>query len=150
MKPIGRCRAGGWAEKNNKKKLYKSRLVCHSITLPCKSARRLKWNLRAAITWLPPAPVFSRRLLDISLTSFRHPRKKKKRKWKKKPRVEKVSKAFWNVAPQRSQLQMILEINSALKKGKAYRAMGGGTFLSVGPTPSTSHSAERCASVEHF
>lgn len=30
--------------------------------------------------------------------------------------MEKVSKAFWNVAPLRSQLQMILEINSALKK----------------------------------
>lgn len=66
-----------------KKKQFESRLVCHSITLPWECAwagggvRRLKWNLRAAITWLRPAPVFSRRLLDISLTSSRHPGKKK-------------------------------------------------------------------------
>lgn len=119
------------------KKLFESRLVCHSITLPWESAwagggvTGLKWNLRAAITWLRPAPVFSRRLLDISLTSSRHPGKKKP------PPPEKVSKAFWNAAPQRSRLQMILEIHSVLKKRGGIQS-DGGNFSERRPDPERS------------
>lgn len=143
-KPTGRCRAGGQADKkkknNSKVDWFATQLRCLESAWAGGGVRRLKWNLRTAITWLRPAPVFSRRLLDISLTSSRHPGKKKP-----SPAGESQQSLLKRGAAEKPTSDDTWNKFRAEKKGEAYRATGG-TFLSGGPTPSAAHSAERRAS----
>lgn len=112
-KPTGRCRAGGQADK--KKTIRKSTgLPLNYVALRVREREGELGGWSGIYARRSPGSVPLLFLADgCSISRWPPPGTLAK---KNPPPPEKVSKAFWNAAPQRSRLQMILEINSALKK----------------------------------
>lgn len=133
-KPTGRCRAGGQADK--KKTIRKSTgLPLNYVALRVREREGELGGWSGIYARRSPGSVPLLFLADgCSISRWPPPGTLAK---KNPPPPEKVSKAFGNAAPQRSRLQMILEINSALKKRGGIQS-DGGNFSERRPDPKRS------------